>query len=198
MKNLLTNRLTAIVSTGGDLEIHSAPGQGSRSILSVPLVPTPSVGDQTLEPPATDGQASIILIEAADADVPLDYGTRVLLVDDHQVLRRGLTKLLSGQAGIQVVGEASNGLEAIELVGQHRPDVVVMDISMPEMDGIEATRRIKTELPDVRIIGLSMFEDEQASRDMLDSGADAFVTKTASSAELLKAIYGSKQGSCDS
>jgi len=64
---------------------------------------------------------------------------------------------------------------------------------MPEMDGIEATRRIKAELPGVRIIGLSMFEDEQAARNMLDSGAEAFVAKSASSAELLKAIYGSKQ-----
>jgi DNA-binding NarL/FixJ family response regulator len=129
------------------------------------------------------------LNEAADADVPLDYETRVLLVDDHQVLRQGLIKLLSGQAGIQVVGEASNGLEAIELVRQVRPDVVVMDISMPQMDGIEATRQIKAEWPDVRVIGLSMFEEEQIAQTMLQAGAEAFMSKTTSSAKLFEAIH---------
>lgn len=117
-------------------------------------------------------------------------GLRVLFADDHKVMRQGLIQLIAGQHDIQVVGEASNGLEAIEQARRLHPDVIVMDVSMPEMDGVEATRRIKLELPAVRVVGLSMFEDEQITKTMCDAGAEAFVTKTASSAELLKAIYG--------
>ncbi len=112
-----------------------------------------------------------------------------MFADDHQVMRQGLIKLIAGQPDIQVVGEAANGREAVDLVRRLKPDVVVMDVSMPEMDGIEATRRIKEESPNVRVIGLSMYEDEQISRRMRLAGAEAFVSKTASSAELLKTIY---------
>jgi YesN/AraC family two-component response regulator len=83
----------------------------------------------------------------------------VLFADDHKVMRQGLIRLISGQPDIEVAGEAANGKEAVELARQLRPDVILMDISMPVMDGIEATRRIKTEMPEVRIVGLSMFED---------------------------------------
>jgi CheY-like chemotaxis protein len=170
------------------LKIHSAPGQGSHFILSVPIVSIPPSEDQIIEPPETACQAHIILIEADDVDGSLDYETRVLLVDDHQVLRQGLVKLLSRQAGIRLVGEASNGLEAIELVRQHRPDVVVMDISMPLMNGIEATRRIKAEWPDVRVIGLSMFEEQQIANLLFEAGAEAFMSKSDSPAELIETI----------
>jgi two-component system, NarL family, response regulator LiaR len=124
-------------------------------------------------------------------DAGLDV-TRVLFVDDHRVMRKGLINLVGNQPGIDVAGEASNGREAIDQVRQLKPDVVVMDVSMPEMDGIEATRHIKAQWPEVRVIALSMVEDEYISRSMLEAGAEAFVSKTASSAALLKAIYGSK------
>jgi DNA-binding NarL/FixJ family response regulator len=114
---------------------------------------------------------------------------RVLFVDDHKVMRQGLMKLVDGNPIIHVVGEAANGREAVELAHQLKPDLIVMDISMPEMDGIEATRRIKAQLPNVRVIGLSMHEDEQLAQTMRQAGAEAFVSKTASSAELLKAIF---------
>jgi DNA-binding NarL/FixJ family response regulator len=103
-------------------------------------------------------------------------------------MRQGLIRLISSQPDIQVAGEAANGREAVELARQLRPDVIVMDISMPEMDGIEATRRIKAEMPEVRMIGLSMFEDKNSAQNIINAGADCFVPKTASSAELLKAI----------
>jgi DNA-binding NarL/FixJ family response regulator len=115
---------------------------------------------------------------------------RVVFADDHQVMRQGLIKLIAGQPNIEVVGEAANGEEAVELARQLRPDVIVMDVSMPKMDGIEATRRIKSELPEVRVIGLSMFKDEQLARTMRQAGAETFLSKTTSSTELLQVIYG--------
>jgi PAS domain S-box-containing protein len=171
---------------GGSLAIETSPGLGSRVTLKVPVsvanadeVPRP-MARQQIQTPAEN---------ACDAGVDI---TRVLFVDDHRMLRRGLINLVGNQPGIDVAGEASNGREAIEQVRQLKPDVVVMDVSMPEMDGIEATRHIKAQWPEVRVIGLSMFEEEHISHSMLEAGAEAFVSKTASSAELLKAIYGSK------
>ena len=171
---------------GGSLAIETSPGLGSRITLKVPVsvanadkVPRP-MALQLTETPAETGR---------DAGVDV---TRVLFVDDHSMLRKGLINLVGNQPGIDVAGEASNGREAIDQVRQLKPDVVVMDVSMPEMDGIEATRHIKALWPEVRVIGLSMFEDEHISHSMLEAGAEAFVSKTASSAELLKAIYGSK------
>ena len=115
---------------------------------------------------------------------------RVLIADDHKVMRQGLIRIIDGKPDISVVGQAVNGREALELTRQLRPDVVVMDVSMPEMDGVEATRRIKADFPEVRVIGLSMFDDEHSSKAMREAGAESFVSKSASSSELLKSIYG--------
>lgn len=115
---------------------------------------------------------------------------RVLLVDDHKAIRDGLKLLMQGQPNIEVVGEAADGREALELARLLRPDVIIMDISMPVMNGIDATRRIKAEISGIRVIGLSMFEDEQASSTMRNAGADGYVIKTAPPVELLKAIHG--------
>jgi len=173
-------------SIGGDLVVASAAGQGSRFTLMVPLSLPVSHPSQVAEPEA-EGQFCKPAGQESNARMGC---TRVLFVDDHKVMRQGLIRLIAGQPDIQVVGEASNGREALERVRQVRPDVVVMDISMPEMDGVEATRRIKAEWPEVRVIGLSMFEDEQIARSMRQAGAESLLSKTASSAELLKALYG--------
>ena len=117
-------------------------------------------------------------------------GIRVLFVDDHQVMRQGLISLMKALPGIQVAGEAANGREAIERARQLKPDLVLMDISMPEMDGIEATRRIKAERPTVRIVGLSVHEDDPLAAAMRAAGAEALVSKTAPSSILLAVIYG--------
>jgi PAS domain S-box-containing protein len=171
---------------GGRLVIESAPEKGSRFTLAVPLKLTGA--DKPRQPGLPDGEQSRTPISPM-VSVGAE-STRVLFVDDHHVIRNGLIKLMAGQPNIEVVGEAANGREALELARQLRPDVVVMDISMPYMDGVEATRRIKAELPEVRVLGLSMFDDEPAAHSMRQAGAEAFVSKTASTAELLKAIYG--------
>lgn len=112
-------------------------------------------------------------------------------------MRQGLVSMIEDQPDIRVVGEAADGLEAIELTRRLQPDVVVMDVTMPRMDGVEATRNIKAEMPNVRVIGLSMFQDEEIGQAMRRAGAEAYVSKTASSGELLKAIYGMKQTNQD-
>ncbi len=170
---------------GGHLAIESSPGQGSRFTLTVPLRRA-DAGEELFPALAADRRISV---PAMDQHPVGAGGIRILFADDHKVMRQGLILLISGQPRIQVVGEASNGQEALEQVRLLQPDVVLMDISMPEMDGIEATRRIKSELPQVRVIGLSMHEDDHIVKTMREAGADAFVSKTASPAELLKAIY---------
>lgn len=171
---------------GGSLIVESAPGKGSRIMLAVPLKLT-----QTLDSlnRIADSEKRTHP-QSVEADISDMTNIRVLFVDDHIVMRQGLIRLISGKPDIVVVGEAGNGREAIELARQVVPDVIVMDVSMPEMDGIEATRRIKTQMPQVRVIGLSMYEDALIAKTMRDAGAEAFVSKAASSAELLKAIYG--------
>jgi PAS domain S-box-containing protein len=169
---------------GGSLAIESAPGLGSRLTLSVPFGLSKKDAAQR---PDANRQPIALTEEVCSVESGV---TRVLFVDDHKVMRQGLINLIGSQPGINVAGEASNGREAIDRVRQLKPDVVVMDVSMPEMDGIEATRHIKTQWPEVRVVALSMVEDEHVSRMMRTAGAEAFVSKTASSSELLKAIFG--------
>lgn len=171
---------------GAKLAIESAPGQGSRFTLTVPLRLDRGLYPLQSEPTADPGT-----VHKAECRTGGDQAdARLLLVEDHAVMRQGLVKLIADQPGLQVVGEATNGREAIELVRRLKPDLVVMDISMPEMDGIEATRHIKNRWPEVRVIGLSMNLDEYVAQDMRRAGADNLVSKTDSSADLLKAIYG--------
>jgi len=170
---------------GGDLLIETTPGNGSRFILTVPLDEAIVGKPQPLNP-RTPQKSSVPALPHLYKN---QKGARVLFADDHHVMRQGLIKLILGQPGIQVVGEAADGLEAVEQARHLRPDVVVMDVSMPKMGGVEATRLIKAEMPHVRIIGLSMHDDEHIIKTMRDAGAEIFVNKTVSSAELLKTIY---------
>ncbi|MDX9788586.1 MAG: response regulator [Desulfobacterales bacterium] len=170
---------------GGSLVIESEPGRGSRFILALPLgvskIDSMSPFDLKTEPPPDT--------PVKDPEIAGVKGISVLFADDHLVIRQGLIRLITGRPGIILAGEATTGYEAVDLARRLRPDVVLMDISMPEMDGIEATHRIKAELPQIRVIGLSMYEDEQISRAILEAGAEAFLNKAASASDLLKAIY---------
>jgi len=111
-----------------------------------------------------------------------------MLVDDHDVVRTGLKTFLETQEGFQVVAEANSGLQALELVPQTHPDIVVMDITMPHMDGLEATRRLKALYPDCLVLALTVHEDKQYFFEMLLAGASGYVTKQAAAEELVTAI----------
>ena len=112
---------------------------------------------------------------------------RLLLVDDHRVVRLGLTALLQSEPDMEVVGEASNGLEAVALVQELKPDVVIMDISMPEMDGLEATRRIKGTC-DCQVLILTVHAQERYLFPVLKAGAAGYVLKSTVDEELIEAI----------
>lgn len=113
---------------------------------------------------------------------------RVLIVDDHAMFREGIRSLLQGHDDVEVVGEATQGREAIEMVHQLTPQVVLMDIAMPVMGGLEATRRIQKESPNTRVLALTQYEDSEYILSMLKSGAKGYIAKTATASELVAAI----------
>ena len=121
---------------------------------------------------------------------------RVLLADDSPVMRGGLAHLLQLQADIEVVDQAADGLQAVLMALQLQPDVVVMDVSMPRLSGVEATRRIHSQLPQVRIIGLSMHDEQEIATAMSDAGAAAYMTKMAPPNRLIATIRQGTGPSC--
>jgi DNA-binding NarL/FixJ family response regulator len=113
---------------------------------------------------------------------------RVMLADDNAIVRQGLLKLFESAPDIEVVGQACNGAEAVELAKRLRPDVILMDINMPKMNGIEATAVISSELPGIRIIGLSLFESMDMDKTMRRAGAACYLSKSAPAEQLFSAI----------
>jgi DNA-binding NarL/FixJ family response regulator len=120
--------------------------------------------------------------------MPILNNLRILIADDHEIVRRGLTSLLSSRPGWVVCAEASTGREAVALAAQHGPDIVVMDISMPGLNGLEATRQIRKMLPKTDVLILSLHYSDQVVREVLDSGARAYILKSDASHDLLSAI----------
>ncbi len=120
--------------------------------------------------------------------------TRLLLVDDHAVVRSGLKMLLSGHEEMEIVGEAGSAAEAMLEAERTNPDVILMDIGLPDKTGIEATRDIKKEFPDVKIVALTIHEDEEYFFQMLDAGASGYVPKRAAPDELITAIRAAAAG----
>jgi len=114
---------------------------------------------------------------------------RILVADDHGVLRAGLRALLNAEPDLEVVGEAADGLTALRLVADLRPDVVLMDLSMPGMDGIQVARRLKETLPGTRVLILTVHEDESLLREAIQAGASGYIIKRAVESELINAIH---------
>ena len=113
---------------------------------------------------------------------------RILLVDDHKMMRDGLRAILEKEEGLTVVGEAASGREALTLAHSLRPEIVVMDISMPDLNGVDATRRLLAEMPRIKIIGLSMNSDRRYVVAMFKAGAVGYLLKNSASEELIHAV----------
>ncbi len=118
----------------------------------------------------------------------MKYDIRLVVADDHEIFLDGLALMLSRQEHITLVGQASDGRELVELVNAEKPDVVMTDIKMPRMDGIAATRLLVQQNPDVRVIALSMFDEEDQIVEMLEAGAKGYLLKNADKQEILDAI----------
>jgi DNA-binding NarL/FixJ family response regulator len=119
---------------------------------------------------------------------------RVILADDHAVVRKGIREFLEEDGDIVIVAEAADGEQAIALVAEHRPDVAVLDVQMPIVTGIEATRRIKAEHPDVRVLVLTAYDDDPYIFALLQAGASGYILKTGSSSELVQAVRAVHRG----
>lgn len=123
-----------------------------------------------------------------DEDVTGGGPIRVIVADDHTILREGVCSLLALQSDIEVVGEASDGAEALELLGRAAVDVVIMDMVMPRMNGLEATREIKRRWPGVKILILSMYDDDAYVQQVIQAGASGYVLKRVATEDLVQAI----------
>ncbi len=174
---------------GGRLEIENAPGRGGQFTLYAPLrEPSPA------RAPMPEGAVETLTMNSQSASspreraAPIGQKIRVMLADDHSVLRDGLRQVLQAEADLAIVGEATDGQQAVNLARKCRPDVIIMDISMPRLDGIEATRLITAELPSVRVIGLSMFNDPSQASAMRAAGAVGYVEKSGPAKQLVSAI----------
>jgi PAS domain S-box-containing protein len=163
----IRERLTLL---GGRFDLHSAPGQGTRVRLVAPRGAAPAVAGSTTQP-VTAGAAVV----APPPEVPAS-ALRILIVDDHETMRNTLREILQERPQLSVIGDAANGFEAIACARTLRPDVIVMDVTMPHMDGVEATARIHAELPGIEILGLSMHTRGELGQAFEQAGgADFFV-----------------------
>jgi len=113
---------------------------------------------------------------------------KILIADDHGILREAIASLLSNEFGMEVIGEAQDGRTAVQLAKELNPDVIIMDIAMPGLNGIEATRQIVREMPDIKVIALSVYADRRSVREMLKAGASGYVPKQCAFKELVTAI----------
>jgi CheY-like chemotaxis protein len=160
----------------GELTVDTAPGKGTRVVLVVPLE---GVGAEGELPPQPGAAAA---------------GITVLLVDDHAMFREGLRSVLDVQPGITVIGEAEDGRQAVQLVEKLRPDVVIMDIAMPNLNGLDATSQIKRRFPDVKVIILTTYDSREYIVQMVKIGAAGCMPKRSAGTELVTAIHGVMQG----
>jgi CheY-like chemotaxis protein len=178
----ITERMKAL---RGSFTIESAPGLGTTAVLTLPLA-----SRQEVHTTSSDSQP-LSRSDHGKPDQAMDIrtaGIRLLLVDDHAMVRQGLRTTLEQYADLLLVGEANDGQEAIDLVEKLRPQVVIMDINMPRVNGIDATARIKAHYPDICIIGISVNAGEDNQAAMRRAGATLLITKEAAVDELYHAI----------
>ena len=179
---------------GGSLDVKSRPGDGTTITMVLPLAkakpgePAMPFREEGVAAARQLSEQSVFQIPHAPYHPPPGNTIRLLLVDDHTMVRQGLRSLLESYEDVEIVGEGSNGEEAIELVEQLRPALVVMDINMPKKNGIEATARIKARWPETVVIGLSVQAGEEARRAIVNAGGSVLLTKEAAVDELYRTI----------
>lgn len=162
---------------GGRMQVYSSPNCGARLSLYAPVRVKESASVREEEPAESAG---VFVAPAQVANAGGDESLqrlRVMLADDHKIVCQGLTLVLQQHPDIEVVGQASDGVAAVELARQTQPDVILMDVSMPRMNGVEATRQVKREFANIRVIGLSMHEEADMAEAMREAGASAYLTK---------------------
>ena len=172
-----------MLSLGGRFDLKASPGKGTEATLVLPITKVSSE--------SSEGDKVALVVSAKQpAKVARMSGSmiRVLVVDDHAVVRQGLCGLLARYDDIEVVGEAANGSEAVEMDRDLQPDVLIMDVTMPKVDGIEATRRIKRQHPAAVVIGLSVHNSPQVEKEMRNAGAAAFLNKETAVDQLYETI----------
>jgi signal transduction histidine kinase/FixJ family two-component response regulator len=177
----------------GEFRVWSEVGRGTRVTLGLPPSPASDAPETGVRGVDVAGAEDLRPVSPSRT-TPRSGKVRVLLVDDHAVVRQGLTAVLNTDTGITIVGEAADGEQAVLEARRLRPDVIVMDISMPRMDGIEATRRIVREMPAVQVIGLSMYEQADRAAAIRDAGACAFLSKDSAPEALTSAIRDAAAG----
>jgi len=178
---------------GGTFELLSAPGKGTTAVLTLPITNSAESGvlsPESARPTISSRDSALPSYSPPDIQQPAlsSARIRVLLVDDHAMVRQGLRSVLDAYDDVEVVGEASNGEEAVEIAGRLRPSLVVMDINMPKLNGVEATAIIRTRYPETIVIGLSVQAGEEAQRAILKAGAAVLLTKEAAVEELYRTI----------
>jgi PAS domain S-box-containing protein len=170
---------------GGRCEITSHVGVGTCAKLIVPVKANTSPAhahNPRSHPPSTTTDLTQAQAPVARSKI------QVLLVDDHRIMREGLRFIIEGQDDLQIIAEAGDGTEAIDLARNLHPDIVVMDVNLPTMNGVEATRQIKSEFPDIAVIGLSVHEEDKMAQTMRGAGASAYLSKGGSFETLCQAI----------
>ncbi|MDF2458648.1 MAG: hypothetical protein K0S79_1064 [Nitrospira sp.] len=173
----------------GWMELDSQPGAGTTVTLGVTIGASGTEDATVDERPLTSAQPSgASAFNVHHPTQERQAPVRVLLVDDHAMVRQGLRSILDGYANLHIIAEAGDGEEAITLARLLKPDLIVMDVNMPRLDGIEATRRIREELPGTYVVGLSVNEAEHVVKSMRDAGASAFLTKESAADHLYETI----------
>ena len=173
-----------LVFLNGTLDVDSVPDRGTRITMAVPVEPT----DVTIPEAVCAAPAVAAAAPPPNGRIRNGSAIRVLLVDDHEMLRKGLVNLLQAHSDISVIGEAADGEQAVELAGKLMPDVIVMDLAMPRMNGIEATQRIMATYSGIQVIGLSMHDASEMARAVCDAGAVSYLNKAGPPDQLVAAI----------